>query len=426
MEQTSRNGGQPRRRLAVIGGGLVGTATACAAAQRGGDQVQVDLFEAATIGHLGGASIDVQRAFRHAHADEAHYTRWTIEALRRWRELELQSERELFVQTGVLWMLHADDQPFVRSGMERPMFGSGLFYIEESYRTMRSLGVAAELLDGPELRRRYPDFPDPTIVRALHDSESGMLRARDAVLALSDVGVRHGVNVHEGKRAVEVVPSAGSCAVRFADGSSVEADAVVLAVNGWVSTLLPELNDRIGPPRHPQSSWLAPGLQNTEQPVFHIVPRPESAAQFDPRRFPMSSFLNTRIHLFPLMEGAVKLANDDGTRPIGAPEERRYSTDAYREELFAYAERQIPALRGAALVQERVCFYDRSPDDDFILDQWDPNARLLVACGFSGHGFKFGPLLGDRLARYALSGQRPDDLPRFSLERFRRESSTTA
>ena len=79
---------------------------------------------------------------------------------------------------------------------------------------------------------------------------------------------------------------------------------------------------------------------------------------------------------------------------------------------------QLPALRGAALMQERVCFYDRSPDGDFVLDQWDADARLLVACGFSGHGFKFGPLTGARLARYALTGRRPADLAPFGFDRF--------
>ena len=78
----------------------------------------------------------------------------------------------------------------------------------------------------------------------------------------------------------------------------------------------------------------------------------------------------------------------------------------------------MPHLRDATLVQERVCFYDYSPDGDFILDQWDEHGRLIVACGFSGHGFKFGPLIGQRLAQFALTGRRPADLAPFALARL--------
>jgi glycine/D-amino acid oxidase-like deaminating enzyme len=86
--------------------------------------------------------------------------------------------------------------------------------------------------------------------------------------------------------------------------------------------------------------------------------------------------------------------------------------------VLGLATAHIPGLREATLIQERTCFYDCSPDGNFILDQWDENARLIVACGFSGHGFKFGPLIGQRLARFALTGHRPADLAPFGLARF--------
>ena len=92
----------------MLGGGLVGTATARAAARIGGDLVQVDLYEAATVGHEGGASIDVTRVFRHPYGDQAHYTRWTAEAVGLWRDLERECGRSLYQQTGAVWVANAD------------------------------------------------------------------------------------------------------------------------------------------------------------------------------------------------------------------------------------------------------------------------------------------------------------------------------
>ena len=71
-----------RRRIAVVGGGLTGTATAYAAARLGGADVAIDLYEATQIGHEGGASIDSVRLFRHAYGDLSHYTRWAAETFR--------------------------------------------------------------------------------------------------------------------------------------------------------------------------------------------------------------------------------------------------------------------------------------------------------------------------------------------------------
>ena len=237
-----------RRRLVVIGGGLVGAATAEAAARLSGGRARVDLYEAAAIGHAAGASIDVNRVLRHAHGDEAHYTRWSVEAVRRWRDLERRGEQALFQQSGMLWMVHAADQPFVHTGLERPLFGAGLAFVEASARTLRALGVSCELLDGAEVRRRYPLFVDPSLGTTLLDTEAGILRARDAVVTLAALARRQGVTVHEGARVVRVHPSAGACAVELADGSSVEADVVVLAVNGWTEELLPDINARIARP----------------------------------------------------------------------------------------------------------------------------------------------------------------------------------
>src|SRR5436305_1996387 len=82
-----------RRSIAVVGGGLMGTATAYAAARIGGAAVSVDLYEANQIGHEGGASIDSVRLFRHAYGELSHYTGWAMETFPLWRDLEGQSSR---------------------------------------------------------------------------------------------------------------------------------------------------------------------------------------------------------------------------------------------------------------------------------------------------------------------------------------------
>jgi glycine/D-amino acid oxidase-like deaminating enzyme len=230
-----------RRRIAVIGGGLMGTATAYAAARLGGAAVTVDLYEADQIGHEGGASIDSTRLFRHAYGEWSHYTRWAAQAFPLWRDLERQSGRMLYVQTGSVWAAHGEDHVAVPSAMARVFVSEDpRAFIERSHKTMTALGVPNEVLDGPAYQRRFPQFASTGVVAALLDINSGSLFAREAVQALGDVGRRFGVTIHGGKRAVEVAPESAQCGVRFSDGTSIAADVVVLAINGWLMDVLPE------------------------------------------------------------------------------------------------------------------------------------------------------------------------------------------
>jgi glycine/D-amino acid oxidase-like deaminating enzyme len=393
----------------VLGGGVVGTATAYAAAAIEGTQVEVDLYESASIGHDGGASIDATRVFRHAYGERQQYTQWSIEALELWRRLEAESGQILFEPTGAVWLASPDEGTATSTGFERHLsFAAARNVLEARCKTLHQLGLPCDLVDGHELRRRYPQFADANNVLAMIDPGAGMLNARDGVLALRDLSARHGVRFHERKRAVSVHPQPDRCSVAFADGTSAEADVVVIAVNGWTRTLLPDL------PRRSSNA----GIQNTEQPLLYFTLPERVADQFAPGRFPVFSFVNAEVYGLPLHRGSLKVACDAPSRLLDEPEQRGLTSDRYRSDLHSYIVRQLPALRDATLMQERVCFYDRSPDSDFILDQWDPNARVLVACGFSGHGFKFGPLIGLRLAQYALTGRRPADLGAFSLARF--------
>jgi glycine/D-amino acid oxidase-like deaminating enzyme len=398
-----------RRRIAVVGGGLMGMSTAYAAARLGGAAVSVDLYEANQIGHEGGASIDSTRLFRHAYGEWSHYTCWAAETFPLWRDLERQSGRTLYVKTGSVWAAHADNPAVTPSATAR-VFASEdpRAFIENSQKALTALGLPNEILDGAEYQRRFSQFANTGVVAAFLDVNSGVVFAREAVLVLRDVAQRVGVRVHEGKRVLEVAPTPVGCGVRFSDGTSIEADVVVLAINGWLRDVLPSVP-----------------LVVTEELVHYLVPDPAVASEYEPGRMPFCFWASSGMWVFPSRNGAVKIGDNNPSRTLRHPTERRMPEPTYRERVLDLAFEQMPGLRDATLVQERACFYDYSPDGDFILDGWDEHARLIVACGFSGHGFKFGPLIGQRLAQFALSGRGPADLAPFALARLAANRQTT-
>src|SRR5262245_35082677 len=144
-----------RKQVLVLGGGIVGVATAYAAAAIGGPQVEVHLFESASIGHDGGASTDVTRVFRHVYGDRLQYVQWSIEALELWRHLEAESGQRLFEPTGLAWLASTDERRATNTGFERPLsFAAARQSLEACCKTLHRLGLPCDLVDGHELRRR--------------------------------------------------------------------------------------------------------------------------------------------------------------------------------------------------------------------------------------------------------------------------------
>jgi len=86
-----------------------------------------------------------------------------------------------------------------------------------------------------------------------------------------------------------------------------------------------------------------------------------------------------------------------------------------------YLEFRFPAMRGAPLIESRVCQYEQSRDGHFILDRHPEARNVWIAGGGSGHGFKHGPALGEMAARGVLEEIPP--YAGFALARFTKNNS---
>jgi sarcosine oxidase len=148
---------------------------------------------------------------------------------------------------------------------------------------------------------------------------------------------------------------------------------------------------------------------------------PQKPELFDIGRFPVwgiDSLDGGIFYGFPMHPGAagLKVAHHlpqtaiDPDAPVAAPTE----TD---EADFRSALRYLPDADGP-LVAMRTCMYTMSPDQNFIIDRHPLHRRVHVACGFSGHGFKFASVVGEILADLALAGSTPSPIGFLSLKRF--------
>ncbi len=152
------------------------------------------------------------------------------------------------------------------------------------------------------------------------------------------------------------------------------------------------------------------------EPVLETVP---SDLSFEPNRFPIFLELESGFYGFPIHHsGAMKIANHHKGAVVDPDSSQRTVAQSFIESCRKFFSEFIPALADASVRETRVCVYNNTPDDDFIVD-WHPRCnKVLVVTGFSGHGFKFGPTIGRIAADLLLSGGTLFNIDRFRLTRF--------
>lgn len=363
----------------------MGAAAACEAARAG---ARVALVDQSSLPNPRAASTDHSKVFRFAYPDPL-YARMAAEALGLWRGLEAETRATLLTQTGLLML-----------GQARPSVET------ETYAILRALGVEALMLEKEEAAERFPQFNPESFSYAVFDPTGGILHAESCVRALVELARGRGVSVFENKEAAGIKAGgpAGALEIMCEDGDAVACRRLLVASGPWTRKLMPELS-RV--------------LTTTRQDTLYFEPR-ESATDFGVGSFPVFISFDTGFYGFPIHHaGAMKIANHNKGEPAGPESLSQPVGEDSVSRCRDFFSRYIPELARARVHETRVCLYNNTPDDDFIID-WHPEVEgVLIATGFSGHGFKFGPVVGRMCAELLLSGRTSFDTERFSLKRFK-------
>jgi glycine/D-amino acid oxidase-like deaminating enzyme len=314
------------------------------------------------------------RVLRYEYGDDAIFSELTLRARHRWRELEALSGERLFDQCGVLHMASPD----------------GVFE-ERSLEVVRSLGIEIEKISGPEITRRWPAIALNGLDFALWSPEGGLVWAHRATRVLLDAARAAGVVVRSQSR---VVSAADGC-VELEDGTRLSADVVVLCTGSWSSRLDPRL--AVVVPRRQITAYFRAPL--SEIPVF-------GDGGLDFYGFPAHDGHGVKIGWHRTVGAEIADPSADAPRRVRAED---------IVPLADYLGRRFPSAAGAPLVEADVCFYAMTADEHPVIDHLDD--RTLVACGLSGHGYKFSCALGAMVGELALGLEPAVDLSGFALGR---------
>ncbi len=372
--------------IAVIGAGAFGGWTALFLRRQ---SARVTLLDAWGPGNSRASSGGETRVIRATYGPRAVYTHMAVRALTLWKEYQQRWRRQLYHGIGVLWLVESDDQ-FERAALP----------------ILRAARVAFEELQGAEVARRYPQINCEQVRWAIFEKDAGYLTARRACAAVLEGFIAEGGEYRQLAVQAPIEPRGGELSsVTLSDGSRLTADRFVFACGPWLGSLFPDvIGDRV---------------RATRQEVFFFG-TPSGDRRYTEEALPVWADHGTRfIYGIPGNEWRGFKVADDSRGPVFDPTNgERTPTDSALQIARDYIAYRFPGLKRAPLLESRVCQYEESPDEHFIIDHHPQAANAWLVGGGSGHGFKHGPAVGELVARLVLSGAAPDE--QFRLSRFAR------
>lgn len=366
-------------KISIVGAGIMGLCAAWALARRGH---VVQLFDQADVPNPVGSSVDDHRLIRHPYGEFDAYVRMVDEAYAAWDRVWADIGAVLYVPTGTI----AFD-------------ASGQGWAAASERSMRRLGIAHAILTPAEAATRFPHLRFGEAKTIFHAPSGGALRAGAIVAALArHLSAARQVALHRNSR-VEAVQSEQGRLV-LSDGRRIDADMVVVAAGPWATRLVPGLADRVTPSR---------------QVVAYVEPPAEMRQHWAASPMVLKIGVDSGFYAVPPVPGTGLKIGDHRFSLEGDPAAPRELRAGEAEALLDTALDTLVDFARYRLVQGKVCFYDVEPEERFIVEPMGAQAWLLS--GFSGHGFKFAPAIGEKLAACIDGALDGDALTRWAAGR---------
>jgi monomeric sarcosine oxidase len=371
--------------VAIVGGGIMGTSTAYHLTER--TDLDVVLLEKRSI--AAGSTGKSSGVVRFNYGDVRVYSEMAVRAHAFWTEAADHLGRDVgFVQNGLVYFGRDDADHGEKAG----------------YEILRDLGVEVELADPSRLRELLPHVTVSDYDYGVYSPTAGFADPHAATQAFYESAKRNGLRVETG---VEVTGFAGDdrrvTGVETTAGT-VEADRVVSAAGPWTRRLLATAGVDV------------PVTPSREQLL--VLDPPDDFFDAYPYPFPtVSSKAPGHIYVKPdpvgkVLVGGHHRGTDCDPDAYDETADMDYVTWAIDE-----LEHRVPSLVDADLVNGYAGVYSNTPDKDFVIDE--PVENLVCLAGFSGHGFKHAPVIGEVAADLVVDGETGVvDLSRFSLDRF--------
>jgi sarcosine oxidase len=361
----------------------MGSAVAAHVAARGQRVLGLERFGPA---HARGSSHGETRIIRQAYFESPEYVPMLRRAYQLWDALEARTGMRLRAQIGGLFV-----------GRPETAVVAGTLASAERW------DLAHEIYDAAELRRAFPAATPLDDEIGVYEAVAGALFPEPAVRAHLLVAVDEGAELRFGVQATGWDANDKGVRVTLADGAHVEAHRLAICAGPWFAHIAPDLGIPLRIERNVQF-WFAPLDRDAVSPAhlpIYAVQR-DGAAMF---------------YGFPDFGDGAKVAHHRGGRDAD-PDALDRTVSAGEIAIAHAALASFVPLAAGPFLRADPCMYSLTPDEHFVIGVHPRHPNVVVAGGFSGHGYKFTPVVGEIVGALLANADPGFSLDLFSPTRF--------
>jgi sarcosine oxidase len=359
----------------VIGVGSMGSSACYFLAKRGYKILGIEQFD---ITHEFGSHAGQSRIIRKAYFEDPNYIPLLNQAYKNWKKFEEETGSSIYHRTGLVYF--GDQENEMIKGIKR---SASLF------------NIPLENLDAKQATNRFPQFKFPKDFEILFEAEAGFITPEKAIKLYSQQAEKIGAEIHTNEKVVHWKKNKTDVIVTT-EKNKYQCKKLVITAGAWIKKLVPELNNTIKITRQ-FVAWIKPKHQKNflinHFPCWMIADNEKPGCYYGfpvlPESFSGGAEGLKLAHHFPGIE----------TDPDHVT---RQATVEDKENLIYFLNKYLPGAFDSFLAT-KICLYANTPDQNFIIDKLpDYEDDVIIACGFSGHGFKFVSVVGEILADLAI------------------------
>jgi sarcosine oxidase len=376
--------------IIVIGVGSMGSSACYFLAQRGYKVLGLEQFD---IFHELGSHAGQSRIIRKAYFEHSDYVPLLNKAYENWKKLEEETVEQIYFRTGLVY------------------FGPPDHPIMKGVRQSASLyGIEINRMDASSSEKKFPEFKIPGHFECLYEPDAGFLTPEKAIKLYTEQAKKKGAKIHVGEKVLDWETEGEGILVRT-DKNTYHSNKLVITAGAWAGKMIPGFRDKLKVTRQ-FVAWIK--TKNENEFRLHNFPCWLIADDEKPGAYYGFPVLPTEKFGEP---AGLKLAHHHPDGETDPDNVNRTPTEGDEENLKYALEKYFPGSFESFL-SSKICLYSNSPDENFIIDKLPGHEGVVIACGFSGHGFKFVSVIGEILADLAVKNKTELPIEFLSVKRF--------
>lgn len=368
--------------VVIIGAGAMGSATAYYLAKAGKKVLLAEQFE---FLHKKGSSHGDSRIIRKTYVSK-HFSNMMDQAYLLWEEVQKEAGKSVIRKTGGLDFGPEDNE-----------------YLRDTLDICQKQGFNYEKLDTHELRVRYPMLQIPDGYIGIYQPDAGIIHAKNAVAMFQELATNHGAILQDHAKVISIDNSKNKILLDL-KGEQIRTDKLIITAGGWLKYILKKININ---------------LDITVWKLSYGYYQVKDISTYE--NFPIFICMENKIFYgFPINErsNSMKIGPHYTIETFEDADQRDFNPNPKLiNQVNQFVKNRFLGIDDTP-IETDTCLYTMTETEDFILDTLPSDKRIIIAGGFSGHGFKFTPLIGKIVSQLALEDEVEIDLRPFKISKF--------